>query len=283
MTINLDNPDKHLLSFLQNAKKNNASGRCVYVKASLMDHGQVLDVEEIDSIVKKTLNINEYKIFICSDNDIFIFTKLLTVDNFNSIKIHLQHQWQLKNIDEICNLYEINKSINILYDICAKKIDKEQARKDEVARITQQMKKANILNQEIDGSVVDKFKKDRDTRQKVEVMIVEDDPFSRQLVCTSLAKEYQIIQAKDGKEAIASYAAHGPNILFLDIELPDISGYEVISKILSFDPDAYIVMLSGKGDKENVLKAVQLGAKGFVGMPFAKDKLLQYINKSITA
>ena len=77
-----------------------------------------------------------------------------------------------------------------------------------------------------------------------------------------------------------SYVNKAPDVLFLDIGLPDINGHEVLEKLFKLDPDAYVVMFSGNGDKENIMKAVELGAKGFVGKPFSQEKLLQYIQKS---
>ena len=75
------------------------------------------------------------------------------------------------------------------------------------------------------------------------------------------------------------YVTHAPDVLFLDIELPDITGHDVLQKVLEMDPDAFVIMLSGNGNKENIFKAMKTGAKGFVGKPFTKDKLLQYILK----
>ena len=76
------------------------------------------------------------------------------------------------------------------------------------------------------------------------------------------------------------YVNKAPAVRFLDIGLPDIDGHTVLKKVFEIDPDAYVVMFSGNGDKENVMKAVKTGAKGFVGKPFTKDKLYQYIDKS---
>jgi two-component system chemotaxis response regulator CheY len=69
-------------------------------------------------------------------------------------------------------------------------------------------------------------------------------------------------------------------VLFLDIGLPDIDGLKVLERIFKLDPQAYVVMFSGNGSKEHIMRAVELGARGFVGKPFTKEKLFQYIEKS---
>jgi len=109
---------------------------------------------------------------------------------------------------------------------------------------------------------------------------VEDDLFSQRLVANVLQSKFELTMAEDGQGAIMGYVKHAPDVLFLDIGLPDIDGHAVLEKLFQIDPQAYVVMFSGNGDKENVMKAITLGAKGFVGKPFSEDKLLQYIHKS---
>lgn len=67
--------------------------------------------------------------------------------------------------------------------------------------------------------------------------------------------------------------------MFLDINLPDISGHDVLARLRDIDPQIYAVMLSGHTQSENVMEALKMGAKGFVSKPFTKEKLLQYIAK----
>ena len=138
------------------------------------------------------------------------------------------------------------------------------------------------LNQPFSSELLASISKRRAERDKPEIVIVEDDPFSRKLVLTALADKHTVTPAVDGHNAISSYVYQAPDVMFLDIDLPDISGHEVLKKVLSIDPDAYIIMLSGNGDKENIMGAIQNGAKGFVAKPFTKDKLFAYIEKAPT-
>ena len=68
-------------------------------------------------------------------------------------------------------------------------------------------------------------------------------------------------------------------MIFLDIDLPDVNGHEVLSSILKIDANAHIIMLSGNSDQENVVNAIKAGAKGFVAKPFLKDRLYKYIDE----
>ena len=119
----------------------------------------------------------------------------------------------------------------------------------------------------------------REKREKPGILVVEDDPFSQRLVSKSLEDNFDIYAAVTGQEAVSAYIRHAPDMVFLDIGLPDASGLDVLLKIFEIDAQAHIVMLSGSGSRDNILKAVENGAKGFVGKPFTREKLLQYINK----
>ena len=78
------------------------------------------------------------------------------------------------------------------------------------------------------------------------------------------------------------YHEHNPDILFLDIHMPGRTGLDLINEILEIDPDAYIIILSADSSADNVVKAINKGAIGFLSKPPAKDRMQQYINQCIT-
>jgi DNA-binding NtrC family response regulator len=120
-------------------------------------------------------------------------------------------------------------------------------------------------------------KKRRRGRQPAYVMVVEDDPLTRRIVSHAFKENYAIISAQNAQEAVADYLLHAPDVVFLDIGLPDASGFEVLDLIMSCDPDAYVVMFSSNHYAENVNKAMKAGASGFVAKPFRKENLSGYI------
>jgi two-component system chemotaxis response regulator CheY len=109
------------------------------------------------------------------------------------------------------------------------------------------------------------------------ILIVEDDPLSLRLVKNVLQNEYKIITAATGQEAFDMYTRQAPHIVFLDIGLPDTSGLQILEKILILDPSAYIIMLSGHTYQEAIMQAMKSGARGFVGKPFTRERLIRYI------
>ena len=121
---------------------------------------------------------------------------------------------------------------------------------------------------------------ERRERQNKSVLLVEDDAFSRQLVKNVIGKEYRIIEAESAADAISAYVMNAPDIVFLDINLPDGTGINIIDKIKEFDKEAFIVMLSGNAYAANITHALDKGAKGFIGKPFNKKRLLDALQLS---
>jgi CheY-like chemotaxis protein len=123
-------------------------------------------------------------------------------------------------------------------------------------------------------------KKVRKARTPMHVLLVEDDPLTRRLVTGVFKDKYALIASATAGEAIVNYLLHAPDIVFLDIDLPDASGFDVLHSIMENDPDAYVVMFSGNSYLDNVTDALGAGASGFVAKPFKKDKMQRYIEDS---
>lgn len=112
------------------------------------------------------------------------------------------------------------------------------------------------------------------------VLVVEDDPLTRRVVVGALGEAHAMITEENAKGAVASYLLHAPDIVFLDIGLPDIDGFSVLDQIMTIDPDAFVVMFSSHDDTQTIDKALAAGAKGFVSKPFKKEALRSYIQGS---
>ncbi|MBI1274821.1 response regulator [bacterium] len=120
-------------------------------------------------------------------------------------------------------------------------------------------------------------KKCRSARNPMHILVVEDDDMTRRFVSNLFKEEYALITAKDAREAIVNYLLHAPDIVFLDINLPDHNGFQVLKEIIHKDPEAYVVMFSGNSYLDNITHALNAGASGFVPKPFSKEKMRHYI------
>ena len=112
------------------------------------------------------------------------------------------------------------------------------------------------------------------------ILMVEDDRFTASYAANILNKDYDLILAKTGEEAIALHIEHCPDMVFLDIHLPGLSGLDTLVAIRKIDPRAFIYMLSVDAVKSNIVTATNGGAAGFLKKPFTKDRILGVADKS---
>ena len=122
----------------------------------------------------------------------------------------------------------------------------------------------------------------RKNREKLHLLFVEDDEPTRQLLqmaTHSVQHNAKVYLASNGKEGIQKHFEFMPDITFLDIQLPDSTGLDMLKFIQQKDPEAYVVMLSANATSTNVQKALQQGAKGFIAKPFTKKKLQEVLEK----
>ncbi len=110
------------------------------------------------------------------------------------------------------------------------------------------------------------------------ILIVEDH-----LVFTKDVKhalpEHSVVFARSVEDAKQRYEECLPNITFLDIDLPDGNGFEMLDYIRNEEPDAYTVMLTGSKIEADVITSRQKGARGYIIKPFTKSKIIKHINE----
>jgi two-component system KDP operon response regulator KdpE len=109
------------------------------------------------------------------------------------------------------------------------------------------------------------------------VLIVDDEPqILRALRITLQARQYDVFTAADGAEALHAAATHKPDLVVLDLGLPDVDGVEVIRKLRTWSP-VPIVILSGRMDSAGKVHALDAGADDYVTKPFHVEELLARI------
>lgn len=111
------------------------------------------------------------------------------------------------------------------------------------------------------------------------IMIVDDAAFMRMMLKNILTKGgYEIAgEAQDGAEAVEKYATIHPDLIIMDITMPNLDGIEALKKIKSTDENARIIMCSAMGQEAMVVEAIKSGAIDFIVKPFQGDRLLAAI------
>src|SRR3954449_3252556 len=119
------------------------------------------------------------------------------------------------------------------------------------------------------------------TGDAVLILIVEDEPPIRRLLRTTLgAHDYRTVEAATAAEALAALRHHRPDLVLLDLGLPDMDGQALIARIREAGPGP-IARLSSRGDEAAKVAALDLGADDYVTKPFGMDELLARIRAAL--
>lgn len=115
---------------------------------------------------------------------------------------------------------------------------------------------------------------------KGRVVVVDDSKMSRKILRNILEDAgYAVVEeATDGEEAIASYMQYKPDVLTMDITMPNMDGIESLKEIMSLDRKAKIVMISAAGQQKKIVEALKCGAQKFITKPFDKSEVIECID-----
>ena len=116
---------------------------------------------------------------------------------------------------------------------------------------------------------------------KVQILVIEDDVAVGNLITTTLEMEnYQFRLAKTAKQGIMSVLSYNPDIMLLDLGLPDMDGLEVIKKVRSWS-NIPIIVVSARSEDQDKVQALDLGADDYLTKPFSVDELLARLRVTI--
>ena len=109
---------------------------------------------------------------------------------------------------------------------------------------------------------------------KFQILVVEDDAPIRNLIATTLkTHNYKYLLAQNGEEAIIRASTHDPDVVFLDLGLPDMDGVEIIKKIREWS-NMPIIVISARSEDEDKIEALDAGADDYLTKPFSVEELL---------
>jgi len=115
------------------------------------------------------------------------------------------------------------------------------------------------------------------------VLIVDDAAFMRMMIKDILGKNgYTVIgEAENGAVAVEKYMELNPDIVIMDITMPEMDGLQAVREIRKRDPQAKIIMCSAMGQQAMVIDAIQSGAKDFIVKPFQADRVVEAVKKAL--
>lgn len=112
-------------------------------------------------------------------------------------------------------------------------------------------------------------------------LTVDDALFMRMMLRKILeGAGYEVLEAENGAAGVAKYQEASPDVVFMDITMPQMDGIAATKGIIAINPNAYVVMCTAVGQQQQVMEAIQAGAKDYIMKPFEPEKVLQAAAKA---
>ncbi len=112
------------------------------------------------------------------------------------------------------------------------------------------------------------------------ILIVDDAEFLRMRISKILnGKGHEVLTADNGLEAIQTYKARHPDVVLLDITMPEMDGLTALREIRAYDQNAHVIMLTALGQDSVVMEAIRYGAQDFLVKPFEAERVMAALEK----
>ncbi|MCB1563319.1 MAG: response regulator [Alphaproteobacteria bacterium] len=221
------------------------------------------------SVVESYLQDTEGRVYCCSDRTIHVIAKI------SSCKI-LHHTAR-----HICDLIQGESGIEIPYTVYDLVENGFSYAQNVLSQVDNVLELPKPLVAELERSNIPEQSEHllSSLAHNTRVLLVEDDPVTRWMVRNALKYECEFVTAPTANKAFSLYSSYQPDVVFLDINLPDGNGYTVLEWILRNDPGAQVIMFSSNDNLDNIQGALEEGACGFIAKPFLKEQLMRYVQK----
>ena len=112
------------------------------------------------------------------------------------------------------------------------------------------------------------------------VLVTDDAKFMRMMLGDILSKNgHTVVEAGDGCEMLSMYEQEHPDLVTLDITMPNMDGLQAVKALKEKHPDAKVIMVSAMGQQAMVLEAIQNGAKDFIVKPFKENQIIEAVSR----
>lgn len=281
MNLVTQGAEHHFLTFIERLKANPSGWiACTFSFSKKLDHENLvsrrayikMDLKKLRD--ESTAFLNEFKhkaallphchLYQFADNDIIVLCCPANELEQKDVKDILESA-TAKFPQEFCDYGFLTKELSLFQKIADHKL----------LTLTK-MRAYDLL---CDDNYIDSIDLRRKKRDEPIVLVVEDDRFTATYIGNFL-KDYDVIVARNGEDAILKYLEHAPDAVFLDVHLPGINGHQVLQAIRAADHDAFVVMLSVDTAASNILNASENGAMSYLKKPFSRERVLNTLRLS---
>lgn len=115
------------------------------------------------------------------------------------------------------------------------------------------------------------------------ILIVDDAAFMRMMIKDILTKNGYVVvgEAENGLKAVEKFKEHSPDLVIMDITMPEMDGIQAVKQIKSLNSAAKIIMCSAMGQQAMVIESIQAGARDFIVKPFQADRVIEAVKKVV--
>lgn len=236
--------------------------------------------ETLENIITNVNQTDHYKVYLCNDGDVFFQWEDVQKDHKTQtiIKNLISEQFgdQVKSImplDTFFIDYNIQNNINAIRAECFKKQGRITKSAQELSEYMQNPQLIATFK-----NTIQLISTQRMMRVNPQILIVEDQAFSQKILLSAL-KDYTCHVADTTGDAMVKYMEKCPDIVLLDIDLPDVSGHDFARFLKDIDPQAYVIMVTANQYESDVKKSKENNAMGFIPKPYKKEIILDAIEK----
>jgi CheY-like chemotaxis protein len=224
-------------------------------------HDNTVSLLCAQSLIQTYLAGKNIHSFVCAPHSLYVLCKNIDDDVFEEIEQYVATMVRVENNQTIYfQVYALDKDIDAFL---TKILEQGDAGPLSLSPVTKPRLHTLAVN------------------KNTKALLVEDDPVTRWMVRNTLKEECHLVTASTAGAACTIFSSFKPDIVFLDIGLPDKNGLEVLSWILRNDPEARVIMFSSQDTLDSMATALDAGAKGFVAKPFSRDILVGYVRQTL--
>lgn len=219
--------ERKMIHVLETLRIESEPTRCVHFKAPSNSSDILLKDMLLEAVERRTPTL-QARLFCCDDGDLFIVTPEISSKEARQLMLDMGNQLGIPADDSLASVYELDLHVQKVMLLVEEKIEKRRQLHETMRRQSEEQeterRRSAILSSVALAEKISDIAQRRQERPTGELMIIEDDPFSRRLVERVMQKLYPIASLGSAELALDTYTRVAPDIVFLDINLPDVTG-----------------------------------------------------------